>query len=188
MDFTGNPEPYVSDVEDSEDDEFFDDPDLHEFILQKRKEMEQQMQEEQKKIQLGTGIYREIIEKDFLEHTTSFENVIVHFFSPDFVRCKILDSHLEKMARTYLNVRFLKINALNAEFFVLRLKIQTLPQIIMFRDGKIVDRLVGFEELGGSDHFPTSVLEKRIERSGLIKVKTIRSSEMYQDDDDADWE
>ena len=31
-------------------------------------------------------------------------------------------------------------------------------------------RIVGFEELGGSDNFPTSVLEKRLGSSGNLNI------------------
>ncbi len=35
-------------------------------------------------------------------------------------------------------------------------------------DGVVVDRIVGFEELGGVDDFKTAALEKRLEKCGVI--------------------
>jgi hypothetical protein len=52
-----------------------------------------------------------------------------------------------------------------APFFVEKLQIRMLPCIISFIDGVSVDRLVGFEELGNTDNFPTSVLEKWLGKS-----------------------
>ncbi len=43
--------------------------------------------------------------------------------------------------------------------FLFASQIQTLPTIVLFRDGIAVDRIVGFEELGGVDDFPTKALE-----------------------------
>ena len=58
-----------------------------------------------------------------------------------------------------------------APFLIDRMKIQILPCLVGFVDGISVDRLVGFEELGNLDTFPTSLLEKR-----LCKCKVLESS------------
>jgi hypothetical protein len=47
-----------------------------------------------------------------------------------------------------------------------------LPTIICFIDGVAADRIVGFDELGGTDDFPTFNLSKRLMRSGVIIPKT----------------
>ena len=41
----------------------------------------------------------------------------------------------------------------------------------MFKNGIAVDKIVGFEELGGTDEFPTLVLSRRIVKSGVLKAK-----------------
>ena len=46
-----------------------------------------------------------------------------------------------------------------------------LPTIVMFKNGIAVDKIVGFEELGGIDEFPTLVLTRRIVKSGVLKAK-----------------
>ena len=47
-------------------------------------------------------------------------------------------------------------------------QIRVLPTVLCFVDGKVVDRIVGFEELGGIDDFKTGALEKRLEKCGVI--------------------
>ena len=47
-----------------------------------------------------------------------------------------------------------------------------LPTIIMFDNGVAVDRIVGFEELGGADDFPTINLTRRLIRGGVLEAKT----------------
>ena len=47
-----------------------------------------------------------------------------------------------------------------------------LPTIICFIDGVAADRIVGFDELGGTDDFTTFNLSKRLMRSGVIIPKT----------------
>ena len=51
-----------------------------------------------------------------------------------------------------------------------------LPTIVLFDDGIAFDRIVGFEELGGEDDFPTMALTRRLVNSGVIlgKNKTER--------------
>lgn len=42
------------------------------------------------------------------------------------------------------------------------MKIQILPCLICIVDTLVVDRLVGFEDLGGTDQFTTKLLEERL--------------------------
>jgi hypothetical protein len=44
--------------------------------------------------------------------------------------------------------------------------------MICFIDGVAVDRVVGFEDLGNKDDFPTLVLSRRLIRAGVIKAIT----------------
>lgn len=45
----------------------------------------------------------------------------------------------------------------DAPFFTVKLGIKVLPCIVAFKGGVTVDRVVGFEELGGKDDFATAV-------------------------------
>ena len=55
----------------------------------------------------------------------------------------------------------MKLNADKAPFFIQKLAIKVLPTVVCFKDGVAVDRIVGFEELGGTDEFDTIVLARR---------------------------
>ena len=46
-----------------------------------------------------------------------------------------------------------------------------MPTIICFCDGIAIDRIVGFEELGGQDEFPTVILARRLCNTGVMKAK-----------------
>ena len=58
-----------------------------------------------------------------------------------------------------------------------------LPCILMFLDGVCCDRIVGFEELGSTDHWKTEVLEKR-----LLGAHVIKPRERTEDDSDEEEE
>ena len=70
-----------------------------------------------------------------------------------------------------------------------------LPTIICFMDGVAFDRIVGFEELGGNDEFPTLLLTRRLVKTGCIKalnkkekgdMKIKRAGKYSSDDEDSD--
>jgi thiol-disulfide isomerase/thioredoxin len=96
----------------------------------------------------GHGQYRIITQDEFLtECTGSSPWVVVHFAHDEFERCKIMDHHLRIIATQHLECKFLKILAPKAPFFVNKLAVKTLPTLLIFRDGKVADRLTGFDGL-----------------------------------------
>ncbi len=80
----------------------------------------------------GHGKYTEIVEEEYLPIVTKSELVVCHFYHGDFERCKIVDHHLQKIAPAHEEARFIHVNAEKAPFFINRLKIQTLPTIVLF--------------------------------------------------------
>lgn len=85
-------------------------------------------------------MYREITEADFLKEVTESENVICHFYHPEFQRCKIMDKHLTALAPKHFQSKFIKIDVLKAPFFVGKLNVRVLPCVVIFKKGVAVDR------------------------------------------------
>lgn len=107
-------------------------------------------------------------ERDVLTVTVNNPLCIVHFRHPDFRSCAIMSSHLEKLARTHVKTKFCQFNASQGLWICQKLNIQTLPAVLCFIDGVVKDRVIGFDELGGSDTFSTATLEARLARSKVI--------------------
>lgn len=120
---------------------------------------------------LGHGSYDEIEEAAFLPTVTKTQYVIVHFYHTDFERCKIIDMHLKKIAPAHTETRFVKLDAEKAPFFIQKLSIQTLPTLVLFEDGIAIDRIIGFEELGEEDDFPTMNLIRVLVKRGMLLPK-----------------
>lgn len=80
-----------------------------------------------------------------------------------------MHTHLETLAPQHFETKFAKMNVEKAKFFVEKLKIRVLPIVICFENGIVVDRIVGFDDIGNSDDFQTEVLEQRLQTSGVIK-------------------
>ena len=159
----------------------------------------------------GFGSYDQIKdEKSLMDITTSTKYCVVHFYKPDFNRCRIMDGHLSALAPVHLSTRFLRIDVEHALFLVTKLNVKVLPCVIAFVDGVSADRIVGFEGVGYSeDTFKTADLEKRLLGAGVLEkekgiggvgaARTVNRSQENSgnganrdndddDDDDDDWE
>lgn len=135
-------------------------------------EIKEYKKEKHEQMQQGHGQYIEIVEDEFLPTVVKTKFVIVHFYHKDFERCKIIDYHLDIICKKHTESKFVKIDAEKCTFFVTKLSIQTLPTIVCFMDGIAIDRVVGFEELGGKDEFPTLLLTRKLVNCGCIKALT----------------
>eukprot|EP00455_Lapot_gusevi_P047072 TRINITY_DN6304_c0_g3_i1.p1 TRINITY_DN6304_c0_g3~~TRINITY_DN6304_c0_g3_i1.p1 ORF type:complete len:249 (-),score=62.33 TRINITY_DN6304_c0_g3_i1:26-772(-) len=157
--------------ENNEDDEDEDEDDeiLAEIQAKRRAELRREFDKLQELKSRGHGAYQEITQDEFLPTVTGSQYVIAHFFLNTFERCKIMDKHLNLLAVKHMDTKFFKIDVEKAPFFVQKLAVRVLPCVICFIDGVAVDRVVGFDEIGGQDEFQTTLLERRIWQSGVIE-------------------
>lgn len=157
-----------------DDDE--DDPVLESIRQRRMAEMKQEQIRKAESIARGHGQYRTIAQDDFLpECTGSSEFVAVHFFHNEFERCRIMDHHLKLVAPVHTTCKFLRLDAEKAPFFISKLQVRTLPSLLVFREGKVVDRLTGFEGLSKDpndpDKWETSRLQEWLASTGAIEYK-----------------
>ena len=166
-----------SDDDDDEYDNLLDDDDTAEIEAIRARRMAEiraaQMRQAEHRA-LGHGELRTIAQDDFLpECTGSSEWVAVHFYHAEFERCKIMDHHLKLVAPMHLSCKFLRIDAEKAPFFVAKLQIRTLPALLVFRNGKAVDRLTGFDKLAidpkEPDRWHTGRLREWLAGTGAIQ-------------------
>lgn len=162
-------------------DELMDDPELEKLHADRIAALKKEAEKRQQLKRQGHGEYREITEADFLGEVTGSENVVCHFYHREFYRCKIVDKHLKSLAPKYTDTKFIKLDAENAPFFVAKLGIKTLPCVILFRNGIAVDRIIGFQDLGGKDDFTTKTLEVFLLKKGIIKENKEEEDDDYQE-------
>jgi thioredoxin-like negative regulator of GroEL len=130
-----------SDIDSEIEDLLEDDEQVNTFREKRMLELKQQLDRYQKMKDSFHGVYTEALtEKEILNITTTIDKVIVHFYHKDFSRCRILDFHLQKLARKYFNTKFVRINVEKAPFLVDKLKIKVLPCMIGFIKGVNCDR------------------------------------------------
>lgn len=152
--------------------ENLDTNDLNE--LRKKRIRDLQKQEENKRIWLSNdhGKYEELAEeKMFFDVIKKSDNVVLHFYTNTSPRCPIVDMHLKILAPKHIETRFTKLNAEKCPFLAEKLKVKTIPTIVLVQNGVMVDKIVGFTQLGNRDDFTTEVLEWRIAQNGVIKYE-----------------
>jgi len=149
--------------------EIDNDPEFKKLHEQRLEELRQQFKEKQEKLSKGHGHYDEMDEKDALKTAIKTQNLIVHFYADDFERCRVVDEHLKKLAVKHIDARFIRCNARKSPFLVDKWKIKTLPSICVVMGSYLVDKIIGFTDLGNKDNFPTIALERRLAKTGVIK-------------------
>ena len=89
-------------------------------------------------------------DEEVLRFTTDTEKCLLHFLHPEFARCAVMDSHLQKLAERHSQyndgeVKIGRVNVKDANFVVEKLGVRILPCVIGFVGGVAKGRLVGFE-------------------------------------------
>mmetsp|Transcript_20709 Transcript_20709/g.62411 ORF Transcript_20709/g.62411 Transcript_20709/m.62411 type:complete len:247 (+) Transcript_20709:408-1148(+) len=179
------------------------DPDLERLHRDRLAELQQEQEKRQKLQRRGHGEYQDIKEADFLDAVTQAPQAVCHFFHRDFVRCKIVDKHLEQQARQHFDTRFIKVSAAEAPFFTEKLQVKVLPCVIVFINGVATERLIGFDVFGNRDDFTTEQMTSWLVRSGAVTIRepkeqvlmehlrnSVRQSRLHRvdsDDEDSDF-
>ncbi|GAA6064347.1 hypothetical protein JCM10212_004673 [Sporobolomyces blumeae] len=170
------PHQSTSDRDDDDDalleeleEELDNDFDLGGFREKRMVELKAQLDAAQRRQDSGYGQYTEVkVEKSLLDMTAKAGRSVVHFFHPDFRRCKIMDKHLERLAEKHTDTLFVKADVANMPFLVSKLGVKVLPCVVGFVDGISKMKLVGFEELEGGDDFATKTLEIGMIHCGVL--------------------
>uniref|UniRef100_A0A5B7C468 Putative thioredoxin domain-containing protein PLP3A isoform X1 n=1 Tax=Davidia involucrata TaxID=16924 RepID=A0A5B7C468_DAVIN len=162
-------------------DELMDDPELEKLHADRIAALKKEVEKREALKKQGHGEYRQVTEGDFLGEVTGSEKVICHFYHREFYRCKIMDKHLKSLAPRHVDTKFIKLDAENAPFFVAKLGVKTLPCVILFRKGIAVDRLIGFQDVGGKDDFTMKTLEALLIKKGII------SENKEEEEEDGDY-
>ncbi|XP_073003187.1 thioredoxin domain-containing protein 9 homolog [Typha latifolia] len=138
-------------------------------VLRERRiqQMKKMAEKRNRWISLGHGEYSEISEKDFFAAVKASDRVVCHFYRENWP-CKVMDKHLNILAKQHMETRFLKIHAEKSPFLTEKLRIVVLPTLALVKQTKVEDYVVGFDELGGSDDFTTEELEERLSKAQVI--------------------
>ena len=87
--------------------------------------------------------------------------VVVDFWAPWCGPCRIVSPVVEELSKDYNGtVRFVKVNTDDNEQSAMQFGIQVLPTLVIFKDGREINRLIGFS--------PKEQLKRQIDRSLVV--------------------
>merc|ERR1740116_109271 len=139
-------------------------------IHQKRKQqLKAEWKQKQQEMAQGAGRYEEMDERSMLKLASKGTNIVMHFYASGIDLSKIVDEHMKKIAPKHTEARFVTLDARKSPFLVNKWKVRTMPTICCIANGYLVDKVIGFDDLGGKEDFPTIALVRRLAKSGTIK-------------------
>lgn len=99
---------------------------------------------------------------------TKSNRMIVHFYKPEFKRCRIMNERLNRVCKFFPDIEFYKIDPDKCPMVVEKIGVKILPFLGFFKDGYYVGHQVGFENLGDED-FEADDLVKIIKESNMFE-------------------
>lgn len=156
-----------------------EDHELRQLREMRLRQIKQVQREKIENIGKGHGVYREIVQDEFLAEVCSSERVVCHFYHRDFPKCLIMDHHIQRLVARHVETKFIKIDAAKTPFFVEKLKVRILPTLVLFFDGLAQEKLLGFDGLadgmpeGKEEEWPTIALARFLGSKNAINAAAI---------------
>ena len=95
---------------------------------------------------------------DFAQVTTTSELVLVDLWAPWCGPCRMVAPVLEELSKDYAGkIKVVKVNVDNAPKTANRFQAQSIPTLVLLRDGATVDRMIGAQ--------PKQVLVSHIDKA-----------------------
>lgn len=126
---------------------------------------------------------------EVLRFTTNTEKCLLHFLHPEFARCAVMDSHLQKLAERHSQyndgrLKVGRVDVKDAGFVVEKLGVRVLPCVIGFVDGVAKGRIVGFEGVASGGNERGMDVTKAIEQMAI--GWTVLERRLFVDADDGE--
>ena len=117
-----------------------EDPELEKI---RQKQLEELMQEQNLNKMVNETPVLELTSATFDNEVSKNNLLLVDFWAEWCGPCKSMHPVFARMAKKYKQIRFARINVDNSQDIALRYSVQSIPAFIMFRNGEIVNRMVG---------------------------------------------
>ena len=85
----------------------------------------------------------ELTSENFNQEIVNNDLLLVDFWAEWCGPCKSMHPIFTRMAKKYKHVRFARVNVDNAQDIAMKYGVQSIPTFIMFKNGEIVNTMVG---------------------------------------------
>ena len=117
-----------------------EDPELEKI---RQKQLEELMREKNLDRVVNETPVLELTSATFDNEVSKNDLLLVDFWAEWCGPCKSMHPVFTRVAKKYKQIRFARINVDNSQDIALRYSVQSIPAFIMFRNGEIVNRMVG---------------------------------------------
>ena len=109
----------------------------------KKKQLEELLRQQNLNKIVNETPVMELTSHDFDQKKSENELLLVDFWAEWCGPCKSMHPIFSRMAKKYKSVRFARVNVDNAQDIAMRYGVQSIPTFIMFKNGEVVNTMVG---------------------------------------------
>lgn len=109
----------------------------------KKKQLEDLLKQQNINNILNETPVMELTSQNFNQEISNNDLLLVDFWAEWCGPCKSMHPIFTRMAKKYKQVRFARVNVDNAQDIAMKYGVQSIPTFIMFKSGKIIDKMMG---------------------------------------------
>ena len=109
----------------------------------KKKQLEDLLKQQNINNILNETPVMELTSQNFNQEISNNDLLLVDFWAEWCGPCKSMHPIFTRMAKKYKQVRFARVNVDNAQDIAMKYAVQSIPTLIMFKNGEIANQMVG---------------------------------------------
>ena len=117
-----------------------EDPELEKI---RQKQLDELMQQQNLNKVVNETPVLELTSENFNQEILKNQLLLIDFWAEWCGPCKSMHPVFTRMAKKYKQVRFARVNVDDAQDIAVKYGVQSIPTFIMFKNGEIVNRMVG---------------------------------------------
>lgn len=109
----------------------------------KQKKLQEMIEKQKEFNEMAQTEILDLNSSNFDSITSNNSLVLVDFWAEWCGPCKLMHPVFERMAKKYRQIKFARVNVDQNQSLAMRFGVQSIPTFIMFKDGHVVDKMIG---------------------------------------------